>query len=515
MKTIVTLQNYVYRLLLKRDDWVFAMCRVECQKFLADAIEGGLAVLNEFNRSGPKRLTKRRRTGDTCAIATLIKKIQMKILVATKSEAGHVNPVAAIARILIAEGHRVAALTGEGFRGQFESIGAVFYRLPADASPDVAHVMSSDPTLKRLPADTPRPARFRVAVERALVDPIPLQYAALQAVLREFNADVIVGESGFLGTLPMLLGAGDERPRIVICGTYFLTWERDDGGPYLGGLPPATTKTQRARYAALARDHDAYFERPLIARANELLKTLGARSLPRGIFSSTIELADAYLQPSVPSFEFPRASIPASVRFIGALPITPDLHPLPPWASDLNGAKKVVHVTQGTIANKDFGMLVAPTLAALADEPDLLVVVITGGRPADTIPGPIPPNARVAGFLPYEWLLPKVDVFVTNGGNGGVNQALTFGVPLVTAGNTEEKADVNARVAWSGVGIDLSTGHPTPAALRNAIRTVLGDNRYRRAAARKAREFAVIDTRAEILRAVTECSEQLQVGSLT
>ena len=59
-------------------------------------------------------------------------------------------------------------------------------------------------------------------------------------------------------------------------------------------------------------------------------------------------------------------------------------------------------------------ILIAPTLAALADEPDLLVIVTAGGRPIDTIPGPIPGNARLASYLPFEWMLPKVDVFVTN-----------------------------------------------------------------------------------------------------
>jgi hypothetical protein len=36
-------------------------------------------------------------------------------------------------------------------------------------------------------------------------------------------------------------------------------------------------------------------------------------------------------------------------------------------------------------------------------------------------------------YLAFEWLLPKVDVFVTNAGYGGVNQAMSFSVPLVTA----------------------------------------------------------------------------------
>jgi UDP:flavonoid glycosyltransferase YjiC (YdhE family) len=85
----------------------------------------------------------------------------------------------------------------------------------------------------------------------------------------------------------------------------------------------------------------------------------------------------------------------------------------------------VVLVTQGTVSNHDFGQLVIPTLAALADDPDLLVVVSASGRSIDAIRGPVPSNARLASYMPLEWLLPKVDALVTNGGYGTVNQALS------------------------------------------------------------------------------------------
>jgi UDP:flavonoid glycosyltransferase YjiC (YdhE family) len=79
---------------------------------------------------------------------------------------------------------------------------------------------------------------------------------------------------------------------------------------------------------------------------------------------------------------------------------------------------------------------------------------------------------------------------------------------LVTAGLTEDKADVNARVAWSGVGIDLATNEPTPQALREAIRTVLDRPTYRRQASSMADEFRGIDTRAEILRIIGELAHE-------
>jgi UDP:flavonoid glycosyltransferase YjiC (YdhE family) len=156
------------------------------------------------------------------------------------------------------------------------------------------------------------------------------------------------------------------------------------------------------------------------------------------------------------------------------------------------------------VANHNFGLLIGPTLAALANEPDLLVVATAGGRPIDAIPGPIPGNARLASYLPFDWVLPKVDVFVTNGGYGSVNQAMSFGIPLVAAGLTEDKADVNARVAWSGVGINLATNEPTPQALREAVRTVLDKPNYRSRASLMADEFNGIDTRSEVLRIVSQ-----------
>ena len=137
-------------------------------------------------------------------------------------------------------------------------------------------------------------------------------------------------------------------------------------------------------------------------------------------------------------------------------------------------------------------------------EPDVLVVVTAGGRPVEAIPGPIPSNARLASYLPFEWLLPKVDVLVTNGGYGSVNQAISFGIPLVTAGLTEDKAGVNARVAWSGVGVDLATNEPTPEALLEAIRTVLDHPGYRLRASQMAAEYTEIDTRSEILGIISQ-----------
>ena len=118
--------------------------------------------------------------------------------------------------------------------------------------------------------------------------------------------------------------------------------------------------------------------------------------------------ADAIVQFSVPSFEYPRSDAPATLHFAGPLSATGSQAPLPEWWSDLDGTRPVIHVTQGTIANTDYDQVIAPTLRALADD-DVLVVVTTGNRPLDTLP-PLPANARAAAYLPYDELLPRTSV---------------------------------------------------------------------------------------------------------
>jgi UDP:flavonoid glycosyltransferase YjiC (YdhE family) len=420
----------------------------------------------------------------------------MKILMASTPATGNLNPLVAMAQFLIEDGHEVVFLSGTVFRSRIEQTGAKFYPLSGAADVDFRDLLAVVPELGEI---EPGFDWIRVAMERIFIERISDQHNGLRAVLEDFTADAIICEDMFFGVVPMLLEPRSKRPPVLVCGTSFLHWRRDDKAPMFLGLPPAETPMQFKEYEGIAKEYDERVDQPTIASLNAVLRGLGVGPLTIPLFEAPVALADTYLQLSVPGFEFVRV-MPASVKFIGALPIIPGQAAVPAWAADLDGKRKVVLVTQGTVANHDFGLLVGPTLAALADEPDILVVVTAGGRPIDSIPGPVPENARLAQFLPFEWLLPKVDLFVTNGGYGSVNQALSFGIPIIAAGLTEDKADVNARIAWSGAGIDLKTNNPTPDAIRTAVRTALDSPNCGRHARRLATEYATHDARASTLR---------------
>ena len=66
--------------------------------------------------------------------------------------------------------------------------------------------------------------------------------------------------------------------------------------------------------------------------------------------------------------------------------------------------------------------------------------------------GELPANVHAEPFIPFGHLLPHVNVMVTNGGYGGTQFALAYGIPLVVAGETEDKMEVAARVEWASSG---------------------------------------------------------------
>ncbi|RUP18212.1 glycosyltransferase [Methylobacterium sp.] len=420
----------------------------------------------------------------------------MKILIAATPLTGHVNPLLAIGRTAAARGDDVLVLTDPTFRPKVEAAGL---RFAPYADDHAAEYRETD-----LPAG---PERYRREFERRFVDPMPVQAAALRALIAAEAPDVILAGSMFLGALPLLLDSAP-RPPIVTVNISILFLDRPDHAPVGLGLPPARDRDDLVRYATLKAGMDAAFVNPVRAYMDAKLAALGLPPLPASLPHSIVILPDLFLQPTVPGFEYDYGTLPPGLRFIGLLqPPTPPA-PLPEWWPALEAAnaagRPVVLVTQGTLANADLGELVEPTLTALADRDDLLVLATTGGRPVDALAVPVPANARVSCFLPFRELLPRVSVLVTNGGYGSVSQALAAGVPIVSAGLTEDKAEVNARIGWSGVGINLGTNAPTPEAVGAAVARVLDEPDFRARAGAMRDAFAARDAMASILTAVDD-----------
>lgn len=420
---------------------------------------------------------------------------------------GHVEPVIAAAAGLAARGHEIVFHTGSLFRAQVERAGARFVPLLPEIDIDYRDIDTKFPERAQLP---PGPAQMLWGVRHLFADAIAAQHEGLLTILRNFAADVILADMMFLGTLPFLLGAQPARPAIVHLGISCLALTAPEVAFFGAAQPPARNAQQRARNEAVTHYMQEHVFAPIQSYIDEVLKKRGAAHLPCFVSDAVIRLPDSYLQLGVPDIEYARSNMPPSLRFVGVLPPFPAPFTPPAWWNDVQTAKAagrpVVLLTQGTLANADFGQLILPAMQALAHR-DVLVIVTTAADET-AVAAAAPANARVERFIPYGPLLPHVDLLVTNGGYGTVLQALSHGIPMLVAGDSEEKPEIAARLAYAGVAIDLATGRPPVALLDAALDDILAGPAYRERAQAIAARLNAIDAIEAIEAALTSLPAQ-------
>jgi UDP:flavonoid glycosyltransferase YjiC (YdhE family) len=391
-----------------------------------------------------------------------------RFLIATMPVPGHVAPIAPIAARLVSRGHSVVWYGSRFFQRQVEATGASFR--PIVSTLDYGDSEYNTHFPERAGLTGLRQVVFDF--EHLFVGAVEGYVQDLRDIATEFEPDVVVTDPGVAAgwVLEQVDGLRTATVNVSVLGL-----ESRDTAPFGLGLPPAAGLLGGIRNRALLW----LVDRVVFRRVNRAFRSLARR---HGWPVAPVRPRAGrylYLQPSIPELEYPRSDLPEQVHFIGALlPDAPSELATPPWWADVRAAREagrpVVLVTQGTIAtNPD--ELIQPTLDALASE-DVLVVV--AGAEAERLER-VPANARVAPFVPFVSLMPMVDAFVTNGGYGGVMIALSHGVPVVSAGTTEDKSEVGARVSYAGVGLNLKTNRPSPVQVREAVQTLLNETHFR------------------------------------
>jgi UDP:flavonoid glycosyltransferase YjiC (YdhE family) len=397
----------------------------------------------------------------------------LSVLVAANVADGHVAPMLGVAEQFARSGHRVRFLCGDRFADAVRRTGAEFIPWPADAQVDHQAVIAE----MSANGGPPRGARALArSVDQIFIAPAPGQYRALQQATDAEHTDVVLTENTVVGAAALAL-SGRPHPPVVACGILPLGLTSVDTAPWGLGILPRTDAFGRLRNRFLNWYAKNVVLRVPQRQAVEMIGRLTGTDLDV-FFTDWVVYADHYAQFTVRGFEYPRRDLPRKFSFVG--PVLRSSRwdgELPSWWSDLEQDLPVIHVSQGTVADHDLEELVLPTVRALARS-HMLVVVATGGVPVEEL-GPLPPNARAAEFLPYDELMPKVRVFVTNGGYGGLHYALAHGVPIVVAGETEDKMETSRRVEWSGAGINLRTANPSESQIADAVGRVLNERSFR------------------------------------
>ncbi|WP_329138361.1 hypothetical protein OG552_30480 [Streptomyces sp. NBC_01476] len=417
-----------------------------------------------------------------------------KIIVASPPNTGELAPLLELARGLAQRGHQITVLTGSRFRDAVESVGLAFTPLTGIADFD-DRLIGDIPERARL---TPGPEQLNFDWVNLFVNPMPHQHAALQELLEADPDQYLISNALFLGAVPTAMGASGHRPRRWVAVSVVPLAVSSEDTTFFGPVPVGPGEDQKAANRAAIAGFASEMQ-PVQDRLNELLRSMGARGTFPAFVDGIITVPDVTAALTVPGFEYERSDAPDSLHLVGSLtPQRPAEWQPPAWWSDLDGSRPVVVVTQGTLANRDLTQLIEPALTGLADLD--VTVVATLGREVDALSIPLPANARLAEYIPFDVLLPKADVYITNGGAGGIHQALAAGVPVLAAGLTEDKPANAARVAHHGLGIDMHTATPTPEAVAADTERLLKATEIRENVERLAQVYAAYDALVEIER---------------
>lgn len=421
---------------------------------------------------------------------------------------GHITPALRVASELHRRGWPVTFLGPTTHRQRISASGVDFIPLQGEADiDDLLYYSPENP-------DPPVPGyhsllwyeRALVDVEKHCLEPIPAQWRCLKDALASLQGRcpdlpvVVISEAFFHGILPLYLGAelpnGVKKPRTLCLSVTPPAIRSADLPPFGYPLPFSQSPEGRARNAEIweiFEEETSSLKKLFDAKLAEA----GATQFPPGPVLQGLNYTshDAILQIGVPSFEYPRSDWPKQFQFLGFLPLAappPNGYSnLPGWWDELTSTdKNVVVVAQGTVET-DPNDLIVPTIEALRERDDVLVVAIMGRKGAALPPDfDLPLHALVTDYLHYDAVLPHASVWVHNGGYGAITHGIAHGVPMVVAGEGQDKPENVRRVRYSGIGVGLGTPRPGVENLRVSLEAVLGDARFK--------------TRVEVLRQETE-----------
>jgi UDP:flavonoid glycosyltransferase YjiC (YdhE family) len=152
----------------------------------------------------------------------------------------------------------------------------------------------------------------------------------------------------------------------------------------------------------------------------------------------------------------------------------------------------VILLTQGTV-ERDVTKLLVPALEAFKDS-SYLVIVTTGGSDTDRLRDAYAyDNIIIEDFIPFNEVMAYADMYISNGGYGGVLLGIQNGLPLLVAGVHEGKNEINARIEYFKLGVNLKTETPGKEQIKSAVEKIYASPEFTKNVMRLKREFKNYD----------------------
>ena len=404
----------------------------------------------------------------------------MRILFASMPFDGHFLPLTGIARHLRLAGHDVRFYTGPSYAQRLAALDVPHLAFTRASEVNGDNLTEYFPEVEKLKG----PKRIAFDLEKVFFGNTKAHFDDIREISEEFPFDVLVADGAFYAAYLVAVRLG--RPVYGVGPAPTPAPTSPTAPPPFFGLTPATSLPARLKHRVIRAMVERTTKRGM-RTFNALLADEGLPPYERSVFDVPWDAATLYFQTGVPEMDFPRDDWPANHRFVGPLlPPRSGARAELPFADELDRFESVVVISQGTVDNRDPEKLFVPALTALAGS-EHLAIACTGRRHTAVLRERFPhDNVLVEDWVDFDVLLPRADVFISNGGYGSIMQALIAEVPILAAGQHEAKNDINARLAYRGLGLDLKTERPTPEQISAGVERVLADPSFRQSVTRVA-----------------------------
>ena len=388
----------------------------------------------------------------------------MRVLIASVSAYGHLQPLLPIAKALADADHEVAIATGSDLRPRAESAG--FPAFDAGITPGAAFKLLAerypDQEYNRL-----NPAEILSWYLPHLFGEVltPAMLGDLESLVQSWKPDIILHE----------------------------TWEF--AGPIAAASAgiPSICQTLGLRMDDRILDSVATAVAPLWEQRG--LKPDSTAGLYRSLCLDTTP-------PSFQHYESAQSrTVIHPLRPIAEPPVPDEL--LPQWIKQRRNAP-LVYMTLGTNSgtNSDVSMFRSVIDGLEGMDIDVLITIGYGKHPATV--GPLASNAHVENYVPQSLLLPHCSAVICHGGPGTILNSLAQGLPLLILPQGADQYVMGDRVLEAGVGLRLVPADVNPASVQKSVLALLEEPSYRAGAHRLKREIAAMPGPEEAVHLIEE-----------
>ncbi|MCW3091722.1 MAG: glycosyl transferase [Ferruginibacter sp.] len=420
-------------------------------------------------------------------VAVMDKPIKKKILFACVPADGHFNPLTGIAKHLQLLGYDVRWYSSSAYKDKLEKLQIPYYPFERamEVTGDTVDQIFPDRKGMKNPIKKLNYDIINFFIQRG-----PEYFADMLNIYRTFPFDLVIADCAFTA-IPFI--TDKMNIPVISIGVFPLTEKSKDLAPNGLAMTPDNSFAGKIKQTILHFAADKILFRKSNKEMKRVMDEYNIDCNKSTIFDLLVKKSTLLLQSGTPGFEYRRSDLGKNVRFIGPLlPYSSNTKKKEWFDKRLNEYKQVILVTQGTVERNPEKILI-PTLEAFKGS-TTLVVATTGGSQTKELRERFPyKNIIIEDFIPFEDVMPYADVYVTNGGYGGVMLAIENHLPLVVAGVHEGKNEINARVGYFKLGVNLKTETPTPQQLKKAVTEVLTYQFYRDNVVKLSKEFADFD----------------------